>query len=84
MAFSLHRPTGLLWCGPQEVAAIDDVVRSLKANSEEYEVLTAEEVNSRYSEQLQLPADYKCVYEGDGGVLLADKAVAAYQVCWDV
>ena len=66
--------------GPEGSSAINATITSLKANSEEYEVLTAEEVNSRYSEQLQIPADCKGVFEKDGGVLLADKAVAAYQV----
>ena len=44
------------------------------------EVFSGEEANRRYP-QLKLPADYKCVYDKDGGILLADKALAAFQVC---
>ena len=77
-------PTGILVFAPSESLDFDATVASLKVNGEEHEVLTAEEVNSKYSEQLQLPADYKCVFEKDGGVLLANNAVAAYQVSLNV
>lgn len=38
------------------------------------------QANERYSKQLCLPAGTKCVYEEDGGILMAKKAVTAYQV----
>ena len=75
-----YSPTGILVFAPSQSEKFHATVASLKANGEEHEVLTAEEVNSRYFEQLQLPDDYMGVFEKDGGVLLANKAVAAYQV----
>ncbi len=39
------------------------------------------QVNRRYPKQLSLPLDTACVFEEEGGVLMAAKAVAAYQVC---
>lgn len=38
------------------------------------------QVNKRYSKQLCLPSDTVGVFEEDGGILMAKKAVAAYQV----
>lgn len=38
------------------------------------------QANARYSSQLSLQQNVKCVYEEDGGILLASKAMAAYQV----
>ena len=38
------------------------------------------QANERYSNQLKLPSSYTCVLEKDGGILLPQKAVAAYQV----
>ena len=38
------------------------------------------QVNGRYSKQLCFPANTECVFEEDGGILMATKAVAAYQV----
>ncbi len=35
---------------------------------------------SRYPHQLDLPPDYSCVFERDGGTLLATKAVDVIQV----
>ncbi len=34
----------------------------------------------RYPHQLDLPSDHKCVFEKDGGTLLATKAVGVIQV----
>ena len=36
--------------------------------------------NEKYSEQLSLPSSMECVFEEDGGILMASKAVNAYQV----
>ena len=41
---------------------------------------TGSEANRRYPDQLNLPSHYKCVIEKDGGILCANKAVAALQV----
>ena len=42
--------------------------------------MTGEEAVARYP-GLRLPHDFLCVLEKDGGILLADKALAAAQVC---
>lgn len=38
------------------------------------------QANEKYSKQLSLPETTICLYEEDGGILMAKKAVAAYQV----
>ena len=38
------------------------------------------QVNERYRNQLCVPSDAVAVFEEDGGLLMASKAVAAYQV----
>ena len=38
------------------------------------------QANWRYPHQLNLPLHYQCVLDEDGGVLLASKCVAAFQV----
>ena len=38
------------------------------------------QANRRYSHQLNLPLHYQCVLDEDGGVLLASKCLAAFQV----
>ena len=38
------------------------------------------QANKRYSKQLSLPETSICLYTEDGGILVANKAVAAYQV----
>lgn len=54
-------------------------VQSLGERQVPHEVFTGEEANRRYP-QLKIPADYRCVFEKDGGILLADKALTAFQV----
>ena len=34
----------------------------------------------RYPNQLRMPPNYRCVYDQDGGILLAAKALEAFQV----
>lgn len=38
------------------------------------------QANAMYSKQLSLQPDVKCVFEKDGGILMAAKAMACYQV----
>ena len=38
------------------------------------------QANRRYPHQLNLPLHYQCVLDEDGGVLLASKCLAAFQV----
>ena len=80
MTYTFGRKTGVLVFGNIKGRKVDATISSLRTHCEEHEVLTAQELNERYSEQLQLPADFKGVFEKDGGVLLANEAVEAYQV----
>ena len=41
---------------------------------------TITQANKRYPNQLCLADNMECVYEEDGGILMASKAVGAYQV----
>ena len=67
--------------GPiQEHGLLDDVVSGLDRHKIEYEVFSGSEANRRYPDQLTLPSDYMCIFEKEGGILLADKALAAIQV----
>lgn len=59
---------------------VNDFIDVLQKNSYPHQILSAEDVNKKYSEQLQLPNDYRCVIEESGGILQADTAVAALQV----
>ena len=60
---------------------VNSVESSLAREGIEHEVFSGSEANRRYPDQLTLPSDYKCVFEKDGGILLASKAVGAMQVC---
>ena len=60
---------------------VNSVESSLAREGIEHEVFSGSEANRRYPDQLTLPRDYKCVFEKDGGILLASKAVGAMQVC---
>ena len=54
---------------------------SLAAVGVTHKLMSGKEANQRYPMQLQLPDDYIAIFEGDGGILRANKALAAMQVC---
>ena len=56
------------------------MVSSLVRHGIEHEVFSGSEANRRYPDQFTLPSDYMCIFEKEGGILLADKALAAIQV----
>ena len=56
-------------------------MESLASTSVPHEVFYGEEANRRYPRELQLSAKTKCIFEEDGGILFASKALAAFQVC---
>jgi sarcosine oxidase/L-pipecolate oxidase len=60
-------------------SGISEFIKSLEANHISHQVMSAQEVNDKYPEQLQLPADCTCVYEEYAGILRASKAVNALQ-----
>ena len=52
----------------------------MKANGVAYETLTGQELNRRYPKQFNVPSSCECVFEKDGGILKATKAVRILQV----
>ena len=43
-------------------------IESLHQNGVSYDLLTGEEANKHYPQQLKLPSDCWCIYEADGEV----------------
>lgn len=76
--FKFYSRTGLLYCGTEK--DVKPVINSLAVNGIKHEILSGAEVNKKYSEQLKIPHDNVCVWEDDGGILMASKAVATFQV----
>ena len=74
------RRTGILVFGPDDSVSVTETAQSLASNGIPYEEFSGEEANKKYLHQLKLPANCKCVYEKDGGILFANKALAAFQV----
>jgi len=46
----------------------------------QYQTLTVEDVNRRFK-PLHFEGDYSAIYEPQGGTLMANKCVGAFQVC---
>ena len=76
--------TGILVFGPEGSEKVNSVAASLSTHGVDHQVFSGSEANSRYPQQLNLPENYQCVFEVDGGILRASKAVAALQVALDV
>ena len=80
LPFFLCSKTGVLEFGRRD--SVQPIAESLKAvGNVTYEVMSGKEANQRYPMQLQLPNEYGAIFEGDGGILKANKALAAMQVC---
>ena len=60
---------------------VQHYAESLTAVGVTHKLMSGKEANQRYPMQLQLPDDYITIFEGDGGILRANKALAAMQVC---
>ena len=71
----------MLVFGPDKNPAVRKVCESLKANGVTHDVYSADETMKRYPDQLTLPSDHIGVFERDGGILQASKAVQTFQVC---
>ena len=65
--------------GPKDSKKVNSVAASLSTHGVDHQVFSGSEANSRYPQQLNLPENYKCVFEKDGGILRASKAVATMQ-----
>ena len=68
----------MVW-GKKDSGHVSETIKSLEESGVAYDVFSGEEANRRYP-QLKVPPDFICVFEKDGGILLADKALAAFQV----
>ena len=66
--------------GPNDSPVVRTHKQSLRQCNVPHEVFAGSEANRRYPDQLKLPDSYACVFERDGGILRANKAVAALQV----
>ena len=75
----LFSRTGILVFGPEGSRKVNSVATSLSTHGVAHQVFSGSEANSRYPQQLNLPENYECVFEEDGGILRASKAVAALQ-----
>ena len=66
--------------GEERAGFVQQYAKLMEDNSVPYQVMPARDANKKYSDQLQLPEDYLCLIEEDGGILRASKAVATLQV----
>lgn len=77
----LYRKSGIACIGKKGSPEVELYVDSMNANGVANERLSAQELNRRYPKQFNIPTSSVCVFERDGGVLKATKAVRALQVC---
>ena len=68
---------GLLGFG---TSAITSFSSALQSNNVRHKTMTGREVNEIYSNQLQLPDEYLCIFAEDAGIIRASHAVATLQV----
>ena len=66
--------------GPSDNRAVTCVADSLARHNVSHQVFNGHEANKRYPNQFKIPDNYSCVFEEKGGILQAQKAVAAFQV----
>ena len=66
--------------GEADSPDVQSYIDSMRECEVSHEVLSGKEANRRYPHQLKLPDSYSCVFEEDGGILRANKALAALQV----
>ena len=79
---SCDRRTGVLVFGEPSAQYIHQTIQSLKMANIPHEILSGAETNLRFPQQMKLPANHICVLEEDGGILYAQKALHAMQVCY--
>ena len=66
--------------GKATESSIDLYHNSLDLNGVPHKVLTGREAKKLYSCQLSIPDDDRCIFEPNGGVLKASKALRTLQV----
>lgn len=67
--------TGILEIGPERGEIVSGTLAAAKQNNLELIALDANELMRRYP-QFRVPPDYKAVFQRDGGVLEAERAIA--------
>ena len=77
----LNRKTGILMFGEADNCKLRAYIDSMKGCGIPYETFSGKEATRRYPHQLKLPDNYSCVFDQDGGLLRANRALAALQVC---
>ena len=60
--------------------SVETYIEPMKENKVDFELSSGDNVMKKYSGKIKLPDDYKCVFEGDSGILKASKAVEVIQV----
>jgi sarcosine oxidase len=66
--------TGIVEAGHPGAALVEGSVRSAREHDLPHELLSPRQVNDRFP-AFNLPADWDCVAQPDGGVLLPEKAI---------
>ena len=69
--------TGIVEAGTPGAALVQGTLQSARAHGLAHEILTARQVEARFP-AFTLPADWDCVYQPDGGVLLPEKAIRLF------
>lgn len=77
---SSNRKTGILALGKATDSSIDLYHSSLDINGVPHKVLTGREAKKLYPRQLSIPDDDRCIFEPNGGILKASKALRTLQV----
>ncbi|WP_435180312.1 N-methyl-L-tryptophan oxidase [Halorussus sp. AFM4] len=72
----IHR-TGSIDAGPADNIVFEGSKRSCEEHDIPHEVLTGAECNERF-EGYELPADYRAVYQPDGGFVVPEQAIIAH------
>ena len=68
---------GILGFGTSAVTSFSS---ALQSNNVRHKIMTGREANKIYSNQLQLPDEYMCIFAEDAGMIRAAHAVATLQV----
>ena len=69
--------TGIVEAGYPGAALVEGSIRSAREHDLPHELLTPRQVNDRFP-AFNLPADWACVFQPDGGVLLPEKAIGLF------
>jgi sarcosine oxidase len=69
--------TGIVEAGHPGAALVEGSVRSAREHDLPHELLSPRQVNDRFP-AFNLPADWECVAQPDGGVLLPEKAIGLF------